>query len=138
MPCAVADCPKPAKNAGMCWGHYKRQRRWGSPTGGYSGPHEPCRHRIERFIERSDEGCWLWTGALNPNGYGLIFLAETARLAHRVAYTEYVGPIPDGMPLDHLCRVKRCVAPDHLEAVTASENTRRAWPYRADYRGATP
>ena len=138
MICSVADCPKPTKNRGMCWGHYQRRRRHGDPNGGASGPHEPMRLRIERYVERDANGCWLWMGALNRAGYAQLYLNGAARLAHRLAYAEHVGPIPDGLPLDHLCRVKRCVNPDHLEPVTASENVRRAWPYRADYRGGTP
>jgi hypothetical protein len=66
-------------------------------------------------------GCWLFTGAVSSNGYGAI----RNRGAHRWFYEHYVGPIPAGLQIDHLCRVKRCVNPAHLEPVTAQENVRR-------------
>jgi hypothetical protein len=67
------------------------------------------------------DGCWLWRGRIAPNGYGTI----GKEYAHRVAYERARGPIPAGMELDHLCRVKACVNPDHLEVVTKSENAKR-------------
>jgi hypothetical protein len=76
---------------------------------------------------RPDLGqCWLFTGSA-PHGYGRIKLTGERRNvhAHRVAYEAKVGPIPDGMVIDHLCRVKRCVNPAHLEVVTPGENVRR-------------
>lgn len=71
-------------------------------------------------------GCWLWTAAANPNGYGQIRLSKTVlKLAHVVCYELYRGPVPNGMELDHLCRVRCCVNPHHLEPVTHLENVRR-------------
>lgn len=74
--------------------------------------------------------CWLWKGSRNPQGYGLIGTWKTDGLrttvgAHRVAYELVVGPIPDGLELDHLCRVRHCVHPGHLEAVSRLENMQR-------------
>lgn len=80
----------------------------------------------ERFwskVEKTD-GCWLWTGALNGGGYGR-FNVGRRLYAHRAAYLMFVGPIPDGLQIDHLCRVRHCVNPDHLEPVTHAENVRR-------------
>jgi hypothetical protein len=66
--------------------------------------------------------CWVWTGAIySATGYGS-FVATTA---HRWAYVNLVGPIPDGLHIDHLCRVRSCCNPDHLEPVTQAENNRR-------------
>ncbi len=67
--------------------------------------------------------CVLWEGYVRPDGYG-----QKGRcfLAHRVAYQEARGPIPQGLTIDHLCSVKLCVNVDHLEAVTLQENIRRA------------
>ncbi|KKN74894.1 hypothetical protein LCGC14_0386430 [marine sediment metagenome] len=72
--------------------------------------------------------CWLWRG-VTSQGYGRSPIRCDGKyiyaLAHRVAYEELVGPIPEGLQLDHLCRVRNCVNPAHLEAVTSGENTRR-------------
>lgn len=71
-------------------------------------------------------GCWLWDGALSVAGYGRIGIAgKSAQQAHRVCYEIYKRPIPAGLDLDHLCRVRCCINPDHLEPVTRKENLRR-------------
>lgn len=70
-------------------------------------------------------GCWLWMGATQTRGYGSAALNGRTHLAHRLVYELLVGPIPTGLTLDHLCYVKRCVNPNHLEPVTAVENKRR-------------
>jgi hypothetical protein len=77
------------------------------------------------------EACWLWTRAVGSHGYGIVGVDGIARLAHRVSYEEFVGPIPPGYQVDHLCRVPRCVNPRHLEAVTQAENLRREHAARA-------
>lgn len=69
--------------------------------------------------------CTVWVGATNNKGYGLISVSGTVKLAHRVAYEAAFGPIPDGLIIDHKCRVRCCVKPEHLEAVTYSENLHR-------------
>ena len=73
------------------------------------------------------DGCWLWLGAKGSAGYGNFLMPNkpTKALAHRVAYELLVGPIPDGLTIDHLCRVRACVRPDHMEPVTRGENTLR-------------
>lgn len=74
-------------------------------------------------------GCWIWTGATNSNGYGHIATGDRpykgSIVAHRAAYVIHRGPIPEGLDLDHLCRVRRCVNPWHLEPVTRRENSLR-------------
>lgn len=71
--------------------------------------------------------CWLWTASVKPHGYGQFAITEDQiRGAHQFSYTTVVGPVPDGLQLDHLCRVRHCVRPAHLEPVTGAENVRRA------------
>lgn len=69
--------------------------------------------------------CHVWIGSTNNKGYGIIQHDGRLELAHRVSYEAAYGPIPDGLVIDHLCRVRNCVRPDHLEAVTQRENQRR-------------
>ena len=77
-----------------------------------------------RFVACPTTGCWLWEGATDEKGYGLVY-TDRSRRAHRVVYERIRGPIPEGLQLDHLCAVKPCVNPAHLEPVTNSENQRR-------------
>lgn len=87
---------------------------------------------LERFMDRvspePNSGCWLWTGAMITLGYGTFSPSQKRgeyTYSHRYSYETFVGPIPDGMVIDHLCRVRCCVNPKHLEVVTRGENVRR-------------
>lgn len=80
---------------------------------------------LMRRIHKDETGCWLWTGPLDRQGYGRLKRFNGNTLAHRAVYTLLVGPITYGLTLDHLCRVRHCVNPDHLEPVTHAENCRR-------------
>lgn len=79
--------------------------------------------------EIQPSGCWLWMAGDVENCYGLFYHEGTTKIAHRVGYELLVGPIPEGLVLDHLCRVRRCVNPAHLEPVTQSENMVRSNNY---------
>lgn len=73
-------------------------------------------------VNVQNDGCWLWTSFINPNGYGQ-FMWEGRRIsAHRFSFILHKGPIPKGLEVDHVCRVRRCVNPEHLRAVTHREN----------------
>lgn len=74
---------------------------------------------------RKTSTCWLWLGAIHHTGYGQFWFEGCAVFAHRWAYEQWVGPIPDGLELDHKCRIRHCVRPAHLEPVTNHENIRR-------------
>ncbi len=76
-------------------------------------------------IPEPNSGCWLWIDALTSGGYGQLRWDGLVLYAHRVSFELFRGPIPDGLELDHLCRVRCCVNPYHLEPVTGIENTRR-------------
>jgi hypothetical protein len=74
--------------------------------------------------------CWNWTGKTRtPDGYGRMVTRvkpQAMRMVHRISYEHNIGPIPDGLMLDHLCRNRACISPKHLEPVTNAENQRRA------------
>lgn len=83
-----------------------------------------------RHVEfEPNSGCWLWSGRIRTNNrglsYGSVSVQGKKTGAHRYAYTAEIGPIPEGMVIDHLCRTPLCVNPAHLEPVTHQENVRR-------------
>ena len=85
--------------------------------------------RINQSVEIDDNGCWIWQGRIDPSGYGQMSTRHSPTrtpLAHRISYEVFVGLIPPGLQIDHLCRVTACVNPDHLEPVTPRENVRRS------------
>ena len=88
-------------------------------------PVPPAEERFWSRVEKEPGPCWVWTGGSLASGYGS-FRAGGAAVAHRYAWTLLCGPIASGLQLDHLCRNRRCVNPDHLEPVTQQENLRRA------------
>lgn len=132
--CSVPGCINPAAKRTWCASHYRRWQRHGDVQ-----PNTPLRiigdlhaQLMAKVDRRGPDECWPWIGAIMPTGYGSIRVRKTVRLAHRVAYELLIGPIPDGLTIDHLCSVRHCVNPHHLEPVTRAENNRR----RDDRRSA--
>jgi len=70
--------------------------------------------------------CWPWSRSVSSGGYGQFYVDGRLRTAHRLAYELTIGPVPEGLQLDHLCRNRRCCNPTHLEPVTGAENIRRS------------
>lgn len=140
--CSIGGCGDKAKARGLCNKHYLRTRR--------AHPEEDRPERVpqarqtiaERFwsktriavdcechlclaTEDAAAKCVIWTASGTGNGYGGFWNGERQVRAHRASYQMINGAIPEGLCLDHLCRVRRCVAPAHLEPVTQQENVRR-------------
>jgi len=124
--CSVDGCEKLASAArGWCPMHYRRWRIHGDvhydrlPGPVPAPPHE----RILARVEKSDDGCWLFTGPLKDTGYASLTIGSAADGtrrpvgAHRVMYEIYVGPIPDGHDLHHKCGVRHCVNPAHVTPI---------------------
>lgn len=149
--CCLASCRRRARTRGLCATHYARWRNGVrgdeliaplKPTRNYECaepmcdrvdarlPGELCRwHAFWSLIEPNiDNGCWEWHGP-QTTGYARTDLMVDDlgdRQGHRITYTLIVGPITDGLDMDHLCRNRRCVNPDHLEPVTPRINNLRA------------
>lgn len=86
--------------------------------------------RIGDHFQFAPDGCWHWTGAKYGNGYGAFWTGHRNERAHRAMYELLVGAIPTGLTIDHLCSVRHCVNPAHLEPVTLAENVRRGYERR--------
>lgn len=135
--CSVDECETVAHSLGYCNSHYLRFKRHGDPLGGGSsrrrrkvtaeaGSPPSWTDRFYAKVRKTDT-CWVWTGALSSkgtgHGYGTLWADGRLRKAHRLSYELHVGPIPVGHVIDHKCRDTRCVNPDHLQAVTARQNS---------------
>lgn len=126
MECAISDCPNEAKRQdcyrGYCQKHFTRWYRHGDPL--YARESHNLEERLLALIDASGD-CWIWTGTIRDSGYGQVRANGRLQPAHRVVYEWLVSPIPEGLTIDHLCRNRPCVNPDHLEPVTLSLNVQR-------------
>jgi hypothetical protein len=129
--CKQPECARPIRSRGYCRAHYLRLLRGKDMD---APVREPYAAPFDRFVDKvdiADSGCWEWTGWTNGVHYGKFFASTEARkvYAHRWLWEQVVGPIPDGLTIDHLCRNTLCVNPDHLEPVTTGVNTARGTAY---------
>lgn len=124
--CLVGECTDPVVALDLCNRHYRRLRKHGDPTAG--GPKPGTVSTEDRFWSKVDktDGCWLWTDAPNGNGYGTFKANGVSEMAHRYSLKLTGQQLTDGLTIDHLCRVRLCVNPAHLEEVTYAENLLRA------------
>lgn len=83
------------------------------------------RDRIVSSVREQETGCWIWQKSKQPTGYGQLRVGKKTLYAHRVAYEVFKGPIPEGLQIDHLCRNRECVNPEHLDAVSQRTNILR-------------
>lgn len=135
--CAVDDCGARSRALGYCTKHYQRVKKYGDPniardpatSGGQDDTLSLWGLRT-RFVEKIAfepmSGCWFWLGVTDACGYGCIRVDGRFWGTHRYAYETIIGPVPDGLEIDHLCQVRNCVNPAHMEPVTQEENKRRA------------
>lgn len=125
--CSIDNCDRKYRSKGYCNMHYRRWMQYGTPT-----PSHMFKTEEERFWEKVAKGepsdCWLWTAATR-GAYGFFNVPPTTIGAHRYSYQLANGPIPDGLVVDHICRIPLCVNPSHLQAVPVylnSQNTEGA------------
>lgn len=126
--CSVDGCERPGELRGWCKMHYTRWQRHGDPTKRLRLMGAPAEERFWLKVDRrGPDECWPWIGGHDSGGYGSFGEAPgKPTRAHRFSYELLVGPIPDGLVIDHLCRNRGCVNPTHLEPVTNEENLRRS------------
>ena len=132
--CTVEGCGSTHRvSKGLCNKHYLRQERYGDTEAVHPKTKivHPLINRVEAKLDKNGPvfkelgSCWLWKGRKSKDGYGYITQYDNAYRVHRVTYEHYVGPIPEKLELDHLCRVRHCAAPLHLEPVTREVNRLR-------------
>ena len=120
--CSIEDCEKPTLARGWCGAHYQRWRKHGDPLGGgerFDTPEEAFLARTEPLVWSS---CIVWTGGTHSAGYGSLRVNGRMVYAHRYAWEQINGPIPDGMFVDHACWERSCVNTDHLRLATRAQN----------------
>ena len=134
--CSIDRCEKPSRTRGWCGMHYQRWKAHGDPLGGnerFATPEDAFLARTEPLLW---SGCVVWTGSTASNGYGQMWSAGRLVQAHRWAWEQEHGGIPEGMLIDHTCWERSCVNVDHLRLATPAQNTaNRRGPTRTSVTG---
>lgn len=130
MNCSIAGCDRPTYSRGWCCTHYGRWSRHGDPKVVVRPRGLSLEDRFwSKVNRRGPDECWPWTAGRNDGGYGAFAIGNRMVRAHRVAYELLVGPIPDGLQIDHVrdrgCLFRHCVNPAHLQPVTHAVNVGR-------------
>lgn len=132
--CSFPSCDRVTKGKGLCPGHYHQQWRGeelkplrvqrGRSKYGSSKNRVPVKTRLLSHVTRDESmGCLLWNKAISVHGYGVLNIKETdSSHVHRTSYETFIGPIPRGRVVDHICGVRNCIEPSHLRAVTKTQN----------------
>lgn len=133
--CSIDGCPRAVLQRGWCSLHYGAWRRYGDPNAPLK--RTALLHTLEERIANKTAidphtGCWVWTAGLSAGGYAYLYHQGKRYRAHRLAYEHYIGPIPDGLVLDHACHNTACVNPAHLRPVTVKQNTENRSGVRSD------
>lgn len=136
--CAITGCDRPIRARGLCKKHYDHARHAGLIAVNQLNPSPNDRFWARVDQSGGDDACWPWQGSINGHGYGSVSRAGKVRGTHRVAYELLVGPIPEGLTLDHLCHSndptcaggvtcvhRRCVNPAHLQPAAMLVNVMR-------------
>ncbi|WDH80198.1 HNH endonuclease signature motif containing protein [Microbacterium esteraromaticum] len=118
--CSFSSCDRPMRSLGLCDSHYAQQRRNGQLTPIRRLTSGTPAERLEAYTSRTTD-CWFWTGSTR-NGYGQIRVGDRVVRAHRLAYELEYGNLADSVMLDHHCRNRACVRPDHLVPTTNKQN----------------
>ncbi|MGP9528593.1 HNH endonuclease [Glutamicibacter sp. AOP5-A2-18] len=133
LTCSIDGCAKPKRTRGWCNSHYEKWRRHGDPQAGreYSLGKDGFFARVDK-----SQSCWIWKGPVKPNGYATVSMHGKNWYVHRLSYALEYGSIPDGLELDHICHNRKCVNPDHLQAVTHKQNKENSnGAYRSNVSG---
>lgn len=125
--CSFPECNRKVHGYELCSSHYRQKYIEGVELAPIKASVKGTMTLEERFwhFTTKTTGCWTWNSSHVSSGYGVLSYKGRQLRAHRVAYELLVGPIPDTLVLDHLCKNRGCVNPAHLEVVTLGENTLR-------------